>query len=631
MHPFVRVVLALAVAPAAFGADVEELIVTGTRLATGESQLPAASTVLSREDMDAHGDAGVLDILRAMPGIQVTQPGAGGVPQLFLRGAEPNYTVFMLDGIKVNDPTNSRGGSFDLSSVNPADLERIEIVRGPQSSIYGSDSLAGVINMISPGGGERLASSVEGEGGSDGFARASIALSGPAGGSGFSVRLTSRDEGEPVEGSTYEANTASARLRLAPSQRLAANVYAHFADTEGTSFPEQSGGPRLAFLRELDESSAHDLSGGADLDWQLSQGASVQALLSRYERRSHFDSPGIALPPSEPEAGIPANGSDDTLERDNASLRVTAGDEARWSATAGMDLQRESGEARGYVYFGPQRMPADFALERDTVGIFAEGRARPTDRWLLQASIRHDEPDEVEGETTGRIGAIWSLPGRGTRLRANWGTGFKLPSFFALGSPLIGNPDLRPEKSRSVDAGIEQQLGEEAQVSLTLFDNAYEDFIDFDSEAFRSVNRDEVTSRGVEAAGSWSARAGLELRAHATWMDVDVADPGASELLQRADWRGGVGVRWSPAAGWLLDADWLYVGDVLDHAIPTGTQTLDEYHRVDVNLVWQTTPRLRIALAVDNLLDAGYEEAIGFPAAGLRPRLSARYRFGGEP
>lgn len=629
MQPFVRVVLALAVAPAALGAGVEELIVTGTRLATDEAQLPVASTVLSREEMDARGDAGVLDVLRAIPGIQVTQPGAGGVPQLFMRGAEPNYTLFMLDGIKVNDPTNSRGGSFDLSSVNPADLERIEIVRGPQSSIYGSDSLAGVVNMISAAGGERLAVSLEGEGGGDEFARASVALSGPTGTGGFSVRLTSRDDGEAVEGSTYEANTASARLRLAPSKRLAANLYARFADTEATSFPEQSGGPRLAVLRDLDQSSAHDVTGGADLDWRLSQRFSVQALVSRYERRNHFDSPGIAPPPSSPDAGVPANGSNDTLERDNASLRVTAGGDGPWTATAGMDLQRESGEARGYVYFGPQPMAANFALERDTVGLFAEGRARPTDRLLLQASIRHDEPDEVSGETTGRIGAIWSMPGHGTRLRANWGTGFKLPSFFALGSPLIGNPELRPEKSRSVDVGIVQQLGEEAQVSLTLFANAYEDFIDFDSEAFTSVNRDEVTSRGVEAAGSWATRPGLELRAHATWMDVDVE--GAGELLQRPDWRGGVGVRWSPASRWLLDADWLYVGEVLDHAIATGPQTLDDYHRVDVNLAWQATARLRVALAVDNLLDAGYEEAIGFPAAGLRARLSARYLFGGAP
>jgi outer membrane cobalamin receptor len=500
-------------------------------------------------------------------------------------------------------------------------------VRGPQSSIYGSDALAGVINVITPAGDGPLEATAEGEAGTDEFARASLGVSGPAPGGGFSLQLTSRDDGEAVPGSTYEANTAGGRLRLAPAEVLETNLYARFAETESTSFPEQSGGPELATLRTLDHASARDLALGGDFDWSATDLLSLQGLVSRYERRDRYDSPGIA-----PGDLVPPNGARNDLERDNASLRLTANQGGRWEATAGVDWQREHGESEGYVEFGPGvRVPNDFELERDILGVFAEGRGQFGERLLLQASVRHDEPDEVSGETTGKLGAVWSPNGGATRLRASWGTGFKLPSFYALGSPLIGDPDLLPEESRSVEVGVIQHLGTDAELSVTLFHNEYEDFIDFDPETFRSVNRDEVRTRGLEVGGWWTLASGLRLRGHASFTDIDVRDEAIVDrkLLQRPDWRGGAALRWSPHENWLLDLDWLYVGEVFDDSIPTGQLTLDDYHRVDVSLAWQATARLRLALAVDNLLDAEYEEAIGFPAAGFRPRLAARYRFGG--
>jgi outer membrane receptor protein involved in Fe transport len=217
--------------------------------------------------------------------------------------------------------------------------------------------------------------------------------------------------------------------------------------------------------------------------------------------------------------------------------------------------------------------------------------------------------------------------GGATLLRANWGTGFKLPSFFALGSPLVGNPDLKPEKSRSVDLGVVQRLGAAGEISVTLFDNDYQDFIDFDPDTFSNVNRDEVTTRGAEIGGAWVVTPAFSLRGHATWTDIEVRGSDR-QLLQRPDWRGGAALRWIPAPDWLLDLDWFYVGKTLDDSIPTGELTLDDYHRVDLSLSWMVTRRLRLALVVDNLLDADYEEAIGFPAAGIRPRLAAKYRFG---
>lgn len=613
----------LAAAPAA---GPEEVLVTGTRLAADGRASPGAASVIDRDEIGARNDAVVVDLLRALPGLHVNQPGAGGVAQVFIRGSEPNFTVFLLDGIRVNDPNNTRGGSFDLASVNLADLDRIEIVRGPQSAIYGSDGLAGVINFISRRGGGTLSATADVEAGGDDFLRGTLQVGGPAGGKGdFSLQATSRDDGEAVPGSTWEADTVSGRLHLAPATAVTADLYARYASSDGTTFPEQSGGPELAVLRDLQRASADDFTLGADADWAINRAWSVQALASLYDRSDEYDSPGI-----DPFTAVPPNGAANDLERQNAALRATVRPSDQVIATFGVDYQRESGESDGYVFFGPDPVPNSFRLDRDIVGVFAEGRYLPDSRWLLQASIRHDEPDEVSGETTGKLGAVYTLGNGTTRLRANWGTGFKLPSFFALGSPLVGDPDLRPEKSTSVDVGITQSLlSGTAEVSVTVFDNDYKDFIDFDADCFCNVNR-EVTTGGLELEGNWSVSAELALRVHATWTDIDVKDSDR-ELLQRPDWRGGAALRWSPAENWLVDLDWLHVGEVLDSSVPTGNLELDPWNRIDLSVNWVATPRLRLALAVDNLLDAAYEEAVGFPAAGIRPRFGVRYLFGGRP
>ncbi|MEZ5564758.1 MAG: TonB-dependent receptor [Gammaproteobacteria bacterium] len=633
--PHRRHLLALAVllSSAAVAADpaptaAEELIVTGTRLAADEAVLPNATTVLDRFDIEARNPAVASDLLRDVPGLHVNQPGAGGVTQIFIRGSEPNFTVFMLDGIKVNDPNNTRGGSFDLASLNLANIERVEIVRGPQSSIYGSDGLAGVINFISQPGGDHLSANVEVEAGGDEFRRGTIQAGGPVGRDvRFSLQATSRDDGEAVPGSTYEADTVSGRLRITPADNMVANVYARYASMDSSSFPEQSGGPDLAVLRTLDHAEADDYSLGTDLDWTLNDVWSVQAVASLYDRSDEYASPGIS-----PGDQVPPNGAANELDRYNAALRTTVRPGNRLVATFGVDFQRESGDSEGYVDFGPGiRIPNDFALDRDIVGVFAEGRYLVGDQLVLQGSIRHDDPDEVSGETTGKLGAVYTLGNGTTRLRANWGSGFKLPSFFALGSPLVGEPTLKPETSRSVELGVTQTLLDgAAEVGVTVFDNDYRNLIDFDPDTFKNVNRDAVTTRGAEFSGQWALSSTLALRGQATWTDIDVKHTDR-ELLQRPDWRGGAGLRWTPTERWLLDLNWLYVGDVLDSSIPTGILTLNAWNRVDANASWVVTPRLKLTLAVDNLLDSNYQEAVGFPAAGIRPRLGVRYLFGALP
>jgi outer membrane cobalamin receptor len=601
--------------------STDEIVVTGTRLTLGPDALPVHATVIDREAIGALADATLPDLLRGLAGVQLVQPGAGGVTQLIVRGSEPNFAVILVDGVRVNDLNNTRGGSFDLAALNLADVERVEVVRGPQSSIYGSDGLAGVLNVITRA--PRQAGSLQGEAeaGGDDYAR----LSAQVGGAGATLRATHRDDGEAVTGSRYEADSLSARWDWRAGSRWSGGLFGYFADTAGESFPEQSGGPEFAALRELETRSARDLSVGARLDLALGADLALQGTASRYTRRDQYDSPGIL-----PFDQVPPNGARNRLERDSVALRLRAGSPGSWQGTVGVDFLREHGESDGYVTFvGATR----YDLARDILGAFAEGMLPLGGIVELHGSVRHDDPEWVGGETTGRLGLLARLAGGRTELRLNHGTGFKLPSFFAVGNPLVGNPDLRPEQGRSWELGWRQLIGAGAvdsprgDLGLTLFHNAYRDLIDFDPDTFSNVNRDRVTTRGLEAEVNWQPAAALAARAHLTYTDVEVRGV-ERELLQRPEWRGGAGWRWAPRTGWLLDLDWLYVGDVLDNALPTGERRLDDYHRVDLSLRWQATAALGFVLAVDNLLDARYEEALGFPAAGIRPRLAVNYAWG---
>lgn len=607
--------------------ELETLVVTGTRLFDAPQRLPYALTSIGQAGIEARNPASLPDLLGEQPGLHVSQPGGGGgVPSLFIRGGEPNFTAVLVDGVKMNDPNNTRGGSFDASTLDVGDIERIEIVRGPQSAIYGSDSLSGVVNVITQAGAPAWGVAVEGEAGSDDYHAAGVTLAGPvlrAG--GFTLRAAARDEGDSVEGSTFGNRSVNAKLLLDQGTGWDVTLHGRYVDSDGTAFPEDSGGPELAVIRDTDEKSATDTSFGAAGRLELGGSWSLRGVAYRYDHEEDFTSPGIAPGVRD---GVPPRGSRSELKRTYAAANAVWVASTALRVTVGVDYQRDDGDSEGYFELFPGfQLPNSFELDRNTVGLFAEAQAEPLAGLTLLGSVRHDDPDGTDAETTSRLGAVYAIGRGATELRANWGQGFKLPSFFALGSPLVGNPALRPETSESFDVGISRSIADgRARLGLTYFDNEFEDLIDFDPELFLQVNRKDVQTSGVEFEGTFEPGAALGLRAHVTYVDYDIP-AGADPLRQRPEWRGGLDLSWRPRASLNLTVAWLYVGETYDTSVPTGGLDLDAYSRVDANLRWSATPQFTVALAVDNLFDAEYEDAIGFPAPGLRPRLGVSCRF----
>ena len=206
----------------------------------------------------------------------------------------------------------------------------------------------------------------------------------------------------------------------------------------------------------------------------------------------------------------------------------------------------------------------------------------------------------------------------GLALLANTGEAYKLPSFFALGNPLVGNPDLDPETVTSWDVGLAWKHAPALELSATWFDADYRDLIDFDDETFRNVNRQRVKTSGVELAAQWSPAPAWSLRGFGTYTDIDVpADD--TVLTGRPQWSAGVVAQWDVARAWQAVLDYRYGGEQWSSTRYTGEQLtaeLPDYHRVDAVLHFVPTPRWQWQLALDNLLDEDYETAIGFAAPG---------------
>jgi vitamin B12 transporter len=295
--------------------------------------------------------------------------------------------------------------------------------------------------------------------------------------------------------------------------------------------------------------------------------------------------------------------------------------------TAGVDVEREEGASDGALVVpgGPTtEIPTRFRLERTVYAPFAELQLVSSRGWTLYGGARVDVPDDFASRVSPRAGGQYRVESTRTTVRVNWGEGFKLPSFFALANPIVGNPRLGPETSESLEVGVLQTVARGVEVGVTAFRSRFFDLVDLaEGPPPRLVNRSEVTARGVELTGDLVRFARLGLSAHLTYTETDIK--GTDERLRnRPKWRGGVRARYQPRSDLVVGLGILYVGAVLDSSIPTGDRELGDYVRVDLTATWTPRPRWQLWLGVENALGARYEEAVGFPAPGIAVRVGVR-------
>ena len=607
--------------------ETAPVVVTGSRVAAKPDELGANVTVLEREYFDVEKPAKLSDALERVAGIHVDQVGGrGGTGSLYLRGADPNYTLVLVDGVRVNDPTNARGGSFDFSTFDMADVQRIEIARGPYSAIYGGDALAGVINIITRRAPlNDMQASLDASAGAFDTREIALNAAGPVASGTWSLGVSDTNEGAQIRGNEFESQRISAAYNTEYTEKTRLNLTARYAESERAGFPDDSGGYAFAAIRDAETRDAEETALGVSVEHDTGN-AGFSLALGYFNRDDHIDSPGVAPGVRDP-FGVPPSVVDSSIERFTATFTGTQRLSEMFSLAYGAEYQREKGSSEGELDFGGGfTMPTSFDLERDSLAPFAEARMSTPFGLSAQAGVRVDKPDGQSSVTSPRLRVSYDLGGNGLRLAGSWGKAFKLPSLYALGHPLVGNPDLVPERGQSHELELSQSIADgKIQWSATWFESEFRNAIDFDSgPPPMLVNRNRVDTDGVELAGRYAVSDAWAVDGSVTHARSRIESTGG-ELRNRPDWRGGVGVHFSPLATLRFSASATYVGESFDSSIATGDLDLDAYTRLDVSAVWQLSEKFETWLAIDNVTDEKYQQFVGFESRGILPRAGVRF------
>jgi vitamin B12 transporter len=606
---------------------LDPVLVTGTAYPAGLSKSTGSVTVITGEEIEASHAVSVGELLERVPGLYVDQPGSrGGVTSVYIRGGDPNFTLVLIDGVKVNDPTNSRGGSFDFSSLSTDNIERIEIVRDPMSSLYGSDALSGVINIIMKKGEGRPKATAEGMAGRYGQYQLLGGFSGAGPYYDYSVTGSWLDDGEQVEGSTFKSPSVTANLGFLNRDDMEITSVFRYSHIDSTSFPDDSGGPEFAVLRATDRRNIDQLLIGLNYTHSPALWWEYGIKLSYYNTKEKFSSPGVAPGERDP-FGIPPNESDSDYKNYDANITSTFSPYEGLDIVAGFEAEYQDGSSRGML-LGEFPLPADFDLGRYILSPYIEVQFGIVENLYVVLGAREDFPEGFDPAFSPRAGVSYKIAPTDTILRGSFGEGFKLPSFFSLANPIVGNPDLVPEESRSLDLGITQNLwNDKIGAQFNVYYNEFKNLIDFEEGPPPIlVNRSRVTVKGFELIGSVRPWDELQLGGSVSYARSDIKGTG-EELRNRPTWWGELSLLYSPSPTVKFSLDAVFTGSVPDSSIPTGDVTLDPYDVYNAALTWTPFGRVSAYVAVDNLFNEEYEQFVGFPAPGVSPRAGIRLTF----
>ena len=617
---------------------LDPVTVTATRVPIRLALVSSAVTVLTGAQL--RGYRTVADALRDTPAASIVTTGSfGGQTSLFLRGGESDYVKVMLDGVTLNQP----GGAFDFADLSLENVERIEIVRGPGSVLYGSDAMTGVVQIFTrtgAGPGRATATMRAGTYGTLDVVAGVAGAVGPLAYAAEGGRVSS--EGVLPFNNQYERAAGGARLRFTPDARTEVSLALRYAD-QTYHYPTDGAGNPV-------DSNAFRFERGPA--WTLDAGYAVSPRLAvRFSYGAKDSEQGI-------DDG--ADGPADTLgfygfQSRERVRRSAFGARADWrvgsdvvSIGADLERQRLDGTSESQSEFGTFTDPASHPRRRnDAVYLqVLSGLAGP---FTLQVGARVDENGQFGRFLTGRAGAVYRVD-LDTRIRAGFGTGFKEPTFFenfAQGF-VHGNPDLLPERTRSWEVGLEHRVGR-ATLSLGYFDQTFRDLIEYNGappppDTLNYFNITGAAADGVEAELSANMGRGWVATLRYTYLDTRVTHPGfdasataafapGMRLLRRPSDQALFRLHAPVGGSATVRLDLHYTGDRDDIDYATFTRvTLGGGVRMNLGAEYDValTPGLGLAVTarVENLLADDMRDVANFPARGRVVFLGGRVRAG---
>ncbi|HEV3180786.1 MAG TPA: TonB-dependent receptor [Steroidobacteraceae bacterium] len=593
----------------AAGASDESVVITATRLPTPELEIASSVTVVTADDIAARQERTFSELLRDIPGLNVVQEGgSGGLTSVFMRGTNSNHVKVLVDGIDVSDPSNA-GAVFDFGQLLTQDIERVEVLRGPQSGLYGSDAIGGVINVITRAGSGPMKLSASVEGGSFDTFNQGAGISGSQDAFHYSGNVAHLHAGatpvtplalllpgEPRNKDYYDNFTASTKLGLDLTRDFDLGLVARYTNTHlrytGEDFSTFPAFPAA----QPSASNTNEYYGRASAHLQSLDGALNQTLGVAFTRNAT-----ATLQPQIPETL-------NTGER----VKVDWQGAIKVSGTHTVLLGLE--DARDKI---SEPLSASIRI----ASAYAELQSQLGAHWFSSLNARYDDNNRFGSKGTYRFAPAYLISATGTKLKASVGSGFKAPTLSELFQNFppffFANPNLRPESSLGYDAGIEQGFGADTvRVGATYFHNRIRDLIASDITGTTWANIGRAITRGVESFVAYRPARQLTLRLDYTYTEAS-DDVLHQQLLRRPKHKGNLIATWHASDALLLNLDVLTVSSWVDGNRDFSIPRLEAPGYTTLNLAasFDLSGQLALFGRIDNLLDRRYQNPVGF----LRP------------
>jgi vitamin B12 transporter len=602
------------------GLDDEAVVVSATRIPTPITQVASSVTVITAADIESRQQRSLPDVLRSVPGLNIVQTGgAGGQTSLFLRGTNSNHTKVLLDGIDIADPSTPSGAA-DISKLLAGDIAKVEVLRGPQGALYGSDAIGGVVSIITKGGEGPMAITADTEGGSFGTFNQRGSVSGSQGAFHYAASLQHFHSGStPVtplnllppgqrrNDDFYDNVTATAKLGYDVTDNFDLGFTGRTLNSLGkvtgdafdfvnfTSFPSPTR-TRISSIQYQSRATAHLVLWDGRLDQTL--GVAYGSAITATQDPDNGDSRAIG----------------DRIKLDwQGNLAVMDGEMLVLGAETARDALHPG------LSFG---FPSTLSQGITTNAGFAELQSDFGFGLYNSASIRYDDNSRFGNKTTWRIAPAWVIEETGTKLKVSAGSGFKAPALQQLYGTFGGNAALKPETSFGYDVDVEQSLLDGALTGgITWFQNNIRNLIvSGPAPAFQLANIGRARTDGVESFIAWKALDTLTLRADYTY--TDALDAGTKlALLRRPRHKASVGADWQATDDLSLAATLLYVGPQIDgnrdFSIPR--LKMPDYVTLDLAVSYRVSEKWSLFGRIENVTDTDYQSPDGF----LRPGIGA--------
>jgi len=605
-----------------------DIVITATRTPSNTLELANSISTIDSTEIVNKNSFNTFDLIKNEYGLSFSQQGTkASVSNVYIRGSNSSHTLVLIDGVEVNLPSDP-SNFYNFFSLPTENISRIEVLRGPQSTLYGSNAIAGVINIISAQGTGKPAINLSAEGGSYNTFKGTLTSLGKLDKFNYSVALSRiKSDGYSAAsekyGSTerdgYQLDNINSILGYEFSDNFKTDFVIRFNKSssdldQSLGSPEFWDDPTYIFDQEEFFIRGQGKINLLDNKWNQRFGLTYFSNVREYS----FDTSAASFYSSWSNYDGKKYKAD--WQNDFHFFRNNL-------ITAGVEFELEETSSEYYLFSSFN--PPDYAsiipkVDVNTFGFFVQDQFKTGESFFGSIGVRLDNNSQFGNAFTYRIAPAYMFWETGTKLKATFGTGFKAPSLFYLYDPLYGNPDLDPEKSLGWDAGVEQFIWSEGfSFGATYFFNKFDDMFGFDPFTFKTININKAETKGVEIFTKAALTDGFDIKANYTYTNAKDKSENTPDydkkLVRRPEHKAGIFISYSFNQFTNANVEFIYVGEreEPDFINYPSRIIMPDYFLVNLAAHYDIFSFLRLQGRIENLLDKQYEEIYGYGTAGF--------------